>query len=92
MLFKCLGVQQMNFTLDNGYHFEGRKVHGMDLDKKPEGLTGNMVTTFRLPADNPKLAVLDVRVGETYEVYFEQDGKTVAMLRKEISTVANNVK
>ena len=89
MKIKVVGVQQQNFTLDNGYHFDGRKVHGIDLDKKPDGLVGNVVTQFKLSNEDTKLAMLMVEVGKTYNVYFEQDGKTVAMLAEDREPVTN---
>lgn len=73
----------MNFTLDNGYHFEGRKFHCIDMEKKPDGLVGQVVTNFRIPSSDLRFSVLDVHPGDVFQVYFEQDGKTVGAFVKE---------
>lgn len=90
MKCKIVGVQVMDFTLDNGYHFAGKKIHAIDLDKAPNGLTGNVVTTFKIPDDNPRLALMQIRPDEVYTIYFEQDGKTIGTMMKE--TAGNQVK
>ena len=54
MLCKVVGVQKQDFTLDNGYHFAGRKVHAIDLERQADGLDGNTVTMFKLSNDIPK--------------------------------------
>lgn len=83
MLVKIVGIQNMNFTLDNGYHFEGRKFHCIDMEKKPDGLVGQVVTNFRIPSSDLRFSVLDVQLGDVWNVYFEQDGKTVGAFVKE---------
>lgn len=83
MKCKIVGVQVMNFTLDNGYHFEGKKIHAIDLDKAPDGLTGHVVTSFKIPNENQRLALMDIKPDEVYTVFFEQDGKTIGTMMKE---------
>lgn len=82
MRCKVVGVQEQDFTLDNGYHFAGCKVHVLDLDKKPDGLTGHLTSTFKISKDSP-YASTPILVGDIYSVFFEQDGRTIALISKE---------
>lgn len=73
MKIKIVGVQEQDYKLDNGYAFKGRKIHAIDLDSSPAGLTGNVVINLKIPADSP-FATLPLVVGSTYVCYFTQKG------------------
>jgi hypothetical protein len=73
MLMKVVGVQEQDYKLENGYSFKGAKIHAIDLETVPQGLTGNMVTDFKIPADHP-LYQMPLRVGGIYKCYFTQKG------------------
>lgn len=76
MKMKIVGIQVMDFKLDNGYEFKGKKLHCIDLDSKPNGLLegGSIVTSFNI-SDDSELATIPVAVGKTYTTFFDQKGK-----------------
>lgn len=73
MKVKILGLQNQDYKLDNGFEFKGVKIHALDLDSAPAGLTGNLTTTFRLASDSP-LNSVPLIVGDEYNVFFSQKG------------------
>ena len=74
MLIKVVGIQSQDFTLDNGYHFSGKKYHAIDMETSVPGQDGNQVMTFKIPSDH-KLAAVPVEVGKTYHMYCDQKGR-----------------
>lgn len=75
MKMKIVGIQRLDFKMDNGTEFKANKLHCVDLDSKPNGLLGgNVVTTFSIMDDSP-LATIPVAVGKEYTVFFDQKGK-----------------
>ena len=73
MLVKIVGIQSQDYKLDSGYAFTGNKIHVIDMDSAPNGLDGNLVTNFKIPASSP-LAAIPLKVGGEYTVYFNQKG------------------
>lgn len=73
MKMQLVGVQRQDYKLDSGYEFKGNKLHCVDLDSKPDGLQGCLVTTFKI-ADGSELAQIPLRVGANYTVFFDQKG------------------
>lgn len=73
MKVKIIGYQSQDYKLDNGFQFQGFKVHAEDLDSAPAGLTGHLTTTFRISSDS-ELAKVPLLVGEEYHIYFTQKG------------------
>lgn len=71
MKIQIVGVQQQDYTLDSGYSFKGVKIHAIDLTSAPAGLSGNLVTSFRIAADS-ELASVQLVPGAKYTVYFDQ--------------------
>lgn len=74
MTVKIVGIQNQDFTLDNGYTFKGRKVHAIDLETTTSGQEGNQVMTFKIPDDH-KLAGTPLTVGKEYIMYCDQKGR-----------------
>lgn len=79
MKIKLIGIQEQEYTLDNGYYFNGKKLHVIDLDSAPEGQIGNQVTNFKISNDS-QLASIPLECGATYEVYFNNKGKLDALI------------
>lgn len=79
MLMKIVGVQPQKYHLDNGYAFEGNKIHAIDLDTKPNGILGNIVTDFKIPVTSP-LYAQPIDVGSVYKCYFTQKGELDFMM------------
>lgn len=73
MKIKLVGVQPMNFTLDNGYHFEGERIHAIDLETVVPGQIGNQIMDFKIPSDSHLMNV-PLEIGEEYTVYFTKKG------------------
>ena len=73
MVVKIVGIQSQDYKLDNGYSFKGKKLHCIDCETKPNGLTGNTVTTLKIADDSP-MASLPIEVGKMYTTYFNQKG------------------
>lgn len=73
MKVKIVGIQEMKFTLDNGYSFEGKKFHAIDTETEKDGLLGKLTTTFKLSKEHPFYNA-PVVVGKNYTVYFDQKG------------------
>lgn len=73
MMVKIVGIQSQDYKLDNGYEFKGNKIHALDLDSQPDGLTGNLTMTMKIPVASP-LSSVPLVVGAEYNVYFNQKG------------------
>ena len=73
MKMQLVGVQRQDYTLDNGYSFKGNKLHCVDLESKPDGLQGALVTTFKI-SDDSELATIPLRIGANYTCFFDQKG------------------
>lgn len=71
MKIKIVGVVPQNFTLDNGYHFEGNKIHAIDLETRADGQIGNQVFDFKISKDS-KLYGVPLHVGCDYALYFNK--------------------
>lgn len=75
MKIKLIGIQEQDYTLENGYSFKGKKLHAVDLDTLPAGQIGNQVINNIKIAEDSPLAAVPLEVGNTYTVYFNQYGK-----------------
>ena len=75
MKIKLIGIQEQDYTLENGYSFKGKKLHAVDLDTIPAGQIGNQVINNIKIAEDSQLAAVPLEVGNTYTVYFNQYGK-----------------
>lgn len=73
MKVRIVGIQSQDYKLDNGYEFKGSKIHALDLDSNPNGLTGHLTMTMKIASDSP-LASVPLSIGEEYNVYFNQKG------------------
>ena len=73
MLVQIVGIQSQDYKMDNGYSFKGNKIHAIDLDSKPDGLSGHLTTTMKIALDSP-MANVPLAVGQKYTVYFNQKG------------------
>lgn len=73
MKVKIVGIQAQDYKLDSGYSFKGKKIHCIDLESKPDGLTGELVTNFKI-ADESPLSSIPLAVGHIYTAYFNQKG------------------
>ena len=73
MKVRIVGIQSQDYKLDNGYEFKGNKIHALDLESQPDGLSGNLTMTMKIPAVSP-LAAVPLVVGKEYNVYFNQKG------------------
>lgn len=73
MKVRIVGIQAQDYKLDNGYEFKGNKIHALDLDSKPDGLTGHLTMTMKIKASDP-LSSVPLSVGDEYNVYFNQKG------------------
>lgn len=73
MKVRIVGIQSQDYKLDNGYEFKGNKIHALDLDSQPDGLSGNLTMTMKISATSP-LAAVPLVVGAEYNVYFNQKG------------------
>ena len=74
MLVKIVGIQNQSYSLDNGYTFNGRKVHAIDLETSVSGQEGHQVMNFKIPADH-KLATVPLKIGAEYILYCDQKGR-----------------
>lgn len=72
MKIEIVGIQDQNYKLDNGYAFDGYKLHCLDVETANDQLTGNLTTTIRIPRSSPFAA--NLVVGRQYNVYFNQKG------------------
>ena len=75
MKIKLIGIQEQDYTLENGYSFKGKKLHAVDLDTLPSGQIGNQVINNIKIAEDSPLSAVPLEVGKTYTVYFNQYGK-----------------
>ncbi len=73
MKIKIVGIEDQNYKLDNGYSFDGLKLHCLDVETKKDKLIGNVTTTIRVPRDFPQATSL--MVGMECSVYFNQKGQ-----------------
>lgn len=73
MKIKIVGIQDQKYTLDNGYSFDGLKLHCLDLESTDKNLSGNLTTTVKLPRTSPFISSLTV--GMECTVYFDQKGR-----------------
>ena len=72
MKVQIVGIQDQNYKLDNGYTFDGFKLHCLDVSTANDNLTGLLTTTMRIPRSSP--LATNLVVGEEYNVYFDQKG------------------
>lgn len=82
MQIKLVGVQPMDFTLDNGYHFDGIRIHAIDLETMADGQIGNQIMDFKIPSSSP-LMNTPLQVGEEYTVYFTKKGAPDFLVKSE---------
>lgn len=72
MKIKIVGIQDQSYKLDNGYSFDGFKIHAIDQETSNDRLTGNLVMNLRLDRSSPFAS--DLEIGGEYSVYFNQKG------------------
>lgn len=73
MKVRVVGIQSQKYKLDNGYEFEGRKLHCIDVDSERSDLEGNLVMNMKIPSNSP-LGQFPIEVGGEYVCYFNQKG------------------
>lgn len=73
MVIKIIGIEKQDYKLDNGYAFQGLKIHAADLETVKNSLVGNLTTTIKIPAESPFYNE-GYAVGECYRCYFTQKG------------------
>lgn len=74
MKIRIVGVVPQSYTLDNGFSFNGQKIHAIDLETSVDGQIGHQVMDFRIAADSP-LASVPLKVGTEYSLYFTKKGQ-----------------
>lgn len=73
MKIEIVGIQDQKYTLDNGYSFDGLKLHCLDLESSENNLVGKMTTTVKIPRNSPYISSLTI--GMVCNVYFDQKGR-----------------
>ena len=74
MIIKIVGIEEQNFTFDDGKTYTGRKLHVIDREPAEGNMLGEKVSVIKLASTN-RFYNLPLTVGEEYAVYFDQKGK-----------------
>ncbi len=77
MRIQVVGIEDQNYTIkDTGYHFDGLKLHCIDLQTvKDDKQDGCLVATYKMDRTSPLIDTPEV--GKVYDVFFDPKGKKI---------------
>lgn len=74
MIIKIVGIEEQNFTFEDGKTYSGRKLHVIDREPAQGNMQGEKVSVVKIPSSS-RFFNFPLTVGEEYAVYFDQKGK-----------------
>lgn len=81
MRIQVVGIEDQCYTIkDTGYHFDGLKLHVLDLQTvKDDKQQGYLTATYKIDRTSPIVSI--PKVGEVYDVFFDPRGKKIDYMK-----------
>ena len=74
MTVKIVGIENQNFTFDDGKTYCGKKLHCVVVDEHKDGLLGCPVSVVKV-SDKSEFYNLPLELDKLYLCFFDQKGK-----------------
>lgn len=74
MTIKIVGIENQNFTFDDGKTYSGKKLHVIVVDEHKDGLIGCPVSVVKISSTSEFFNV-PLELDKLYTIFFDQKGK-----------------